>query len=123
MDAEEGAESPTKGRMATCYLGRQYREAMDKAVAEKGWLHHQYVKVAMLEKLIRDGAVSQSVLDVELEKIEFRKFNPHGNSKRAKLAGASTNTETGSRAPAVASPRKLTPTERREIRIRRKKRG
>jgi hypothetical protein len=73
-----------KGRMATCYLGSWYREALDKAHEKRGWLHSQYVKVAVLEKLLADGMISERELEKELAKIERRKRVPHGNSKRAK---------------------------------------
>ena len=115
---------PTKGRMATCYLGRQYRQALDTVCEEKGWLHSHYVKIALLEKMVRDGVITQSVVEVEIQKVDFRKEHPHGNSKRAKerrVAGASTNKEQEVEDPSSARARsrtgKLSPAQRRIRRL------
>lgn len=122
----DNAEDSGRGRMATCYLGRQYREAMDIALQRCGWLHSHYVKIAVLEKLHGEGLISDAVLEVEQQRIEYKKTHPHGNSKRAREVSVRTSERTNkepheeehSSAPAHVRGRKLTPRERRERKLR-----
>jgi hypothetical protein len=103
-----------KGLMATCYLGKQFREAFDEAIGRTGWLHSHYVRMAVLERLSREGLVSEAVVEAELERIEFKKKHPHGNSKRAKAEVERANKE---------EPSARSRSERvRELRLRRRAR-
>jgi hypothetical protein len=108
------------GKVATCYLGKQRREALDAAAAKTGWMHSHYVRIAILEKLVADGFLTQAQVDVEVEKAEHRKEHPHGNSKaaRAVRTGVRTSEEVDYPSTRGARTGKATLAARREARKR-----
>jgi hypothetical protein len=72
----------TTGKVATTYLSKFHRVYLDKAINDQGIIHAHYVRLAIFEKLVREGYMPEVDLERERQKVAHRKEHPHGNTKR-----------------------------------------
>jgi len=71
----------TKSGHASTYLNKWERAAWLEYVEGSDMRPHETLKVLILETMVREGLLPQVDLDRVLDKIEYRKEHPHGNTK------------------------------------------
>lgn len=74
-------EKKATGGYASAYLNRWHLQAWFELAEKKGMKPWQYAKVVVIRHLVDEGMVPQIDLDREMQKLEARKENPHGNTR------------------------------------------